>query len=94
MDVSYHLLLEDISKRQNLGLLPQEMPLIIHTQSFDYYMAFLCHEDENYVSFITVDEQGQEFAKIVKKQDIECIEVIYSQMLQNDKEEIGDVMYV
>lgn len=58
-------------------------------------MAFLYHEDEKYVSFITVDDKAQEFAKIVKKEDIEGIEVIYAQMLENaPKNSESDIMFI
>lgn len=95
MDLTIHLLLEDISKRQGLGLSPQEMALIINTDDFTYVGAYLMHEDDEYLTIIVTDPAGHEYAKIIKKHDIINVEVLYAQMLEDiPKKDKGDVMYV
>ena len=93
MKLNYTLLLTDISKKQGLGLLPTEMPLIINTDLTTYTMAYITYEDEEYLTIIVPDTDGAEFAKILNKSTILSIDVIYAQMLDKPKETKGDVSY-
>lgn len=93
MRIDYHLLLIEISKDQKLGLTAKEMPLIIHTELATYTMAYLLYEDEDYLIIAVPDKDGAELAKIIPKNTILTVEVIYQQMLKPKKEPKGDVMY-
>jgi len=93
MRIDYQLLLTEISRKQGLGLTPLEMPLIIHTDTHTFTMAYLLYEDEDYVTIVVPNEEGAEYAKILNKQTILTIEVIYAQMLKTDKNPKGDVAY-
>ena len=95
MRLDYHLLLTEISKRQGLGISPNEMPVIVHTDTHTYTMAYLFYEDEDYLIISVPDEDGHEFTKILNKDTILTVEVIYQQMLtpKKDKNPKGDVTY-
>ena len=67
MRLNYTLLLTDISKKQGLGLLPTEMPLIINTDLTTYTMAYITYEDDEYLTIVVPDTDGAEFAKILNK---------------------------
>ena len=69
------------------------MPLIIHTDLATYTMAYLMYEDEDYLIIAVPNEEGAELAKIIPKNIILSIEVIYQQMLKKPKNPKGDVMY-
>ena len=62
------------------------MPLIIHTELATYTMAYLLYEDEDYLIIAVPDKDGAELAKIIPKNTILPVEVIYQQMLQPKKE--------
>lgn len=93
MRIDYQLLLTEISRKQGLGTTPLEMPLIIHTDTHTFTMAYIMYEDEEYLTIVVPNEDGAEFAKILNKQSILTIEVIYAQMLEPKKEPKGDVSY-
>ena len=69
------------------------MPLIIHTDLTTYTMAYLMYEDEDYLIIAVPDQDGAELAKILNKNTILSVEVIYQQMLQKPKNPKGDVTY-
>ena len=74
--------------------MPTEMPVIIHTDTHTYTYAHLFYEDSDFLVIIVPDEDGAEFAKILKKNTIVSIEVIYAQMLTPKKvNPKGDVTY-
>ena len=93
MRIDFHLLLTEISKSQGLGLSPKELPLIVHTDLTTYTMAYLMYEDEDYLIIAVPDKDGAELAKILTKNTILSIEVVYAQMLTKPKNPKGDVMY-
>ena len=93
MRIDYHLLLTEISKRQGLGTTPTEMPVIIHTDTHTYTYADLVYEDEDFLVIIVPDEEGHEYAKILNKQTILSIEIIYAQMLKKPTPIKEDMMY-
>ena len=94
MRIDYHLLLTEISKRQGLGTTPTEMPVIIHTDTHTFTYAHLFYEDEDHLIIIVPDEDGAEYAKILNKNTILTMEVIYAQMLTPKKKNPkGDVTY-
>ena len=51
------------------------------------------YEDEDYLIIAVPNEDGAEFAKIINKQSILTIEVIYQQMLNKPRNSKGDVSY-
>jgi len=93
MRIDYQLLLTEISRKQGLGLTPLEMPLIIHTDTHTFTMAYIMYEDEDYLTIAVPNEEGAEYAKILNKQSILTLEVIYAQMLNKPKNSKGDVSY-
>ena len=93
MRLSYTLLLAEISKKQGLGIPYTELPVIIHTDIKTYTMAYITYEDEDYLTIVVPNEDGAEFAKIIPKDTILSVDVMYQQMLEQPKETKGDVMY-
>ena len=91
--MNYTLLLERISNEQRLGLHAREMPLIIHTDLATYTMAYITYEDEEYLSIIVPNDEGAEYAKILNKNTILAINVIYAQMLKEPTPFKEDGMY-
>ena len=69
------------------------MPLIIHTDLATYTMAYITYEDEEYLSIIVPNEEGAEYAKILNKNTILAINVIYAQMLKEPAPIKEDGMY-
>ena len=93
MRLNYTLLLERISKEQALGLHWNEISLIIHTDLFTYTMAQITYEDEEYLSIVVPNKDGAEYAKILNKNTIIAIDVIYAQMLETPQPFKEDGMY-
>ena len=93
MKLNYTLLLTDISKKQGLGIPWTEMPLIIHTDLTTYTMAYITYEDEDHITIIVPSPKGEEFAKILNKDTINTIEIIYAQMLETPQPFKEDMMY-
>ena len=85
--------MERISKEQGLGLHAHEMPLIIHTDLATYTMAYITYEDEEYLSIVVPNKDGAEYAKILNKNTILAIDVIYAQMLEKPTPFKEDGMY-
>ena len=91
--LNYTLLLERISKEQALGLHWNEIPLIIHTDLATYTMAYITYEDEEYLSIVVPNKDGAEYAKILNKNTILSVDVIYAQMLEKPTPFKEDMMY-
>ena len=91
--IDYQLLLTEISRKQGLGTTPLEMPLIIHTDLTTYTMAYIMYEDEEYLVIVVPNKEGEEYAKILNKNSILTIEVIYAQMLKKPTPIKEDGMY-
>ena len=58
-----------------------------------YTMAYITYEDEDYLNIVVPNNEGAEYAKILNKNTIITIDVIYQQMLETPKNSKGDVMY-
>ena len=93
MRLSYTLLLAEISKKQGLGISYTELPVIIHTDVKTYTMAYITYEDEDYLTIVVPNEEGAEYAKILNKNTILGVEVIYAQMLETPQPFKEDGMY-
>ena len=93
MRLNYTLLLTDISKKQGLGIPYTELPVIIHTDIKTYTMAYITYEDEDYLTIVVPNEEGAEYAKILNKNTIIAIDVIYAQMLEKPTPFKEDGMY-
>lgn len=93
MELNYTLLLEKISECQGLGMEWGEMPLIINTDLTTYIHAFITYEDDDYLVIIVPDKTGAEYAKILNKNTVLSVEIIYSQMLEQSESIEGDVNY-
>ena len=85
--------MERISKEQGLGLHWNEIPLIIHTDLATYTMAYITYEDEEYLSIVVPNKDGAEYAKILNKNTILSVDVIYAQMLEKPTPFKEDGMY-
>lgn len=85
MNLSYSLLLNNISKEQGLGLKWNEIPLIIETTIITFTLAYLTYEDDKNLIIITPGENGEEYAKIVNKDTILVISLVYQQMFETDE---------
>ena len=93
MRIDYQLLLTDISKKQGLGIPAHELPLIVNTDITTYTMAYLLYEDEDYLVITVPNKEGAEFAKILPKNTILSVEIIYAQMLEKPTPFKEDGMY-
>ena len=93
MRLSYTLLLAEISKKQGLGIPYTELPVIIHTDIKTYTMAYITYEDEDYLTIVVPNEEGAEYAKILNKNTILAIDVVYAQMLETPRPFKEDGMY-
>ena len=93
MRIDYQLLLTDISKKQGLGIPVHELPLIVNTDITTYTMAYLLYEDEDYLVITVPNKDGAEYAKILNKNTILAIDVIYAQMLEKPTPFKEDGMY-
>ena len=93
MRIDYQLLLTDISKKQGLGIPVHELPLIVNTDITTYTMAYLLYEDEDYLVITVPNKDGAEFAKILPKNTILSVEIIYAQMLEKPTPFKEDGMY-
>ena len=93
MRIDYQLLLTDISKKQGLGIPATELPLIINTDLTTNTMAYLLYEDEDYLVITVPNKDGAEFAKILPKNTILSVEIIYAQMLEKPTPFKEDGMY-
>ena len=93
MRINYQLLLTDISKKQGLGIPAHELPLIVNTDITTYTMAYLLYEDEDYLVITVPNKDGAEFAKILPKNTILSVEIIYAQMLEKPTPFKEDGMY-
>ena len=93
MRIDYQLLLTDISKKQGLGIPAHELPLIVNTDITTYTMAYLLYEDEDYLVITVPNKDGAEFAKILPKNTILSVEIIYAQMLEKPTQFKEDGMY-
>lgn len=58
------------------------MSLIIQTENNVFTFARIIYEDERYVSIVVESPEGAEFGKILNKDKIECVEILYQQLLQ------------
>ena len=93
MKLNYTLLLAEISKKQGLGIPYTELPVIIHTDIKTYTMTYITYEDEDYLTIVVPNEEGAEYAKILNKNTILSVEVIYQQMLKTPQPFKEDGMY-
>lgn len=94
MHLNYTFLLKRISKKQGLGLNWNEMSLIINTDIATYIHAVIIYEDDEYLVVIVPDTKtGAEFAKILNKNTVLSVEIIYQQMLEKPKHLKWGCMY-
>lgn len=94
MRLNYTVLLEKISKEQGLGIAWKEIPLIVNTGLTTYTMAYINYEDEEYIVIVIPDAEGAEFVKILNKNTVLSVEIVYQQMMETPKDSKGDVSYV
>lgn len=57
---------------------PYDTCLNIRTKNFDYNLSFISFETEDKLGILETDENGREKLKIISKEYIECVEVVYA----------------
>lgn len=57
---------------------PYDTCVNIHTKNFDFTVCFIEYEDEESMSVLVTDEEGRERLKLLNKEFIEYIEVLYA----------------
>ena len=77
----YSTLVEEMSLEQGLGLVLEQIPLIIFCQQVVYHCCFIIRETDKNLVVIVPDEVGHEHVKIINKEYIETVELIYEDML-------------
>lgn len=66
----------------------------VHTRNFDFTLAFIAGETNKNLSILVTDELGREKLKIINKEFIEYIEIVYQDDINvNENEEPKDRMF-
>lgn len=66
----------------------------VHTKNFDFNLAFIEFETKGELCILVTDESGREKLKIINKEHIEYVEVIYQDDLNfENKGESKDRMF-
>lgn len=86
-------LLDEISEQQKLGMEAEQIPLIINIEGCLHYPCFIIHETDKYISIVQGSVKGEEFCKIIHKEYISSIAILYEQMLKAPKNSKGETMY-
>ena len=86
----YSTLVEEMSLDQGLGLVLEQIPLIIFCKQIVYHCCFIIRETDKNLVIIVPDEVGHEHVKIINKDYIESVELIYEDMLLKAEEKMKD----
>lgn len=86
----YSTLVEEMSLEQGLGLVLEQIPLIIFCQQVVYHYCFIIRETDKNLVVIVPDEDGHEHVKIINKECIETVEMLYEDMLLKANEKIKE----
>lgn len=65
----------------------EDLPLMIYTTDNIYAPSFIVEEDDEMLSFVTVDEEGHEFGKIINKSYLISVEIFYEEMIPKEENE-------
>ena len=84
----YSTLLEEMSLEQGLGLVLEELPLIVYCTNVVYKLCFIVRETDKNLVIVCPDEKGHEFVKVVNKDYVESVEIIYQELLEKMKEKV------
>ena len=92
-------LLEEMSLEQGLGLVIEELALNVYLDKIVYSLCYLIRETDRNLVLVVPDEEGHEQVKVVNKDYVEAIEIVYQDMLVRVDEQpnegmIEDYMYV
>ena len=82
----YSTLLEEMSLEQGLGLVLEELPLIVYCTNVVYTLCYLVRETDKNLVIVCPDEAGHEFVKVVNKDFVESVEIVYQELLDKMKE--------
>ena len=66
---------------------PYDTCLNIRTKNFDYTLCFISFETEDKLGILETTESGREKLKIINKNCIEVIEIVYADDIDFEKEE-------
>lgn len=83
-DILTHL--DQISQEQGLGLKAEELTLIIRCEDVLYYPCLIVKESSDYVSIVQTNEYGEEYCKVLRKEYITQVVILYQQMLEEKPE--------
>lgn len=88
------VLLSNLIKEQKLGMPVTETPMIIYLDGAIYPFTYLVDETEDYLSIMVVNEEGRQHAKVLNKQYIQSIEILYlDQVMKHEKRKDKEGMY-
>lgn len=93
MQLDFTCLLQDLIIEQRLGLEVKDLSLIVQTENNIFTFARIIYEDDQYITIIVESPEGAEFGKILNKDKIECVEILYAQMLEKPTQNKEDGMY-
>lgn len=90
---------EEMSLEQGLGLVIEELALNVYLDKIVYSLCYLIRETDRNLVLVVPDEEGHEHVKVVNKDYVEAIEIVYQDMLVRVDEQpndgmIEDYMYV
>lgn len=74
----------------------EEVPFNVHTiGGMDYFLCFLIAETEKYIVVVETTMIGTEELRIIKKDNIDSLEIVYGQLenLFIEKDDEFDIMY-
>ena len=86
-------LLDEIIECQKLEIKAEQIPLILKIDGCIYYPCFIMHETDKYVTILHRTNKGEEFCKIMHKEYISDISIIYEQMMETPQNTKGEIMY-
>ena len=79
----YSTLLEEMSLEQGLGLVLEQLPLIVYCTNVVYQLCFIVRETDKNLVIVCPDEKGHEFVKVVNKDYVERVEIVYQELLDS-----------
>lgn len=71
-----------LAQEQELGIKPNEIPIIIKTTELDYVYCIILYEDDQYLGIVEVQGNGEEQVKILNKEFLISVEILYESMLR------------
>ena len=86
-------LLEEMSLEQGLGFVIEELALVVYCTDVVYTGAYLVGETDRNLVLVVPDSVGREFVKVVNKDFVVSVEILYEEMLDNVSDEFKYFSY-